>query len=93
MCGDDLVDVLDAMCLLEGCGELATEIVVGRLLQAQAEDPDVQELVRARRRRRRWLHLVQPAEGAEKPGAVPAIRTDGDVRSAAVETPESVEEG
>lgn len=92
VCGGDLVD---AMCLLEGCdaGELATEIVVTRLLQAQVEDPDVQELVRARRRRRRWLHLVESGEGGEEPGAVPTIGTDGRVRSAAVESAESVEEG
>ena len=65
--GDDLVDVLDALCLLEGCepGELATQALVERLLRAQAEDPEVQELVRTRRRRRRrrWLHLVERASG------------------------------
>jgi len=65
VCGEDLVDVLDALCLLEECeaGELATKVLVERLLRAQAENRDVQKLVRARRRRRRrWLHVVEPAE-------------------------------
>ena len=76
-----MTDVLDAMCAVKGCdvGELATKIVVGGLLQVQAEDPDVDELVGARRRRR-WL---QP---------VPSIGTDGGVRSATMET-DSLEEG
>ena len=45
--------------------ELANQALVERLLRALAEDPEVQELVRARRRRRRrrWLHLVERASG------------------------------
>ena len=106
--GEDLVDVLDALCVLEECevGELATKVLVERLLRVQAEDPDVQELVRARRRRRRrrWLHVVEPAEGGwmgvDEVAPVPMGHPRGRVRSATMESrsrslpgPKLVEEG
>lgn len=62
--GDDLVN---ALCALEGCSaaEQATAVLVEWLGRAQAEDPDVQALVRARRRRRSRprLRLLQAVNG------------------------------
>lgn len=84
-----LVDVLDALCMLEGCdaGEFATEVLLKRLRRVQDEDPDV----RGARSRpapatsvapsRRAGALMSPAE-AER---VPTGNAVGGLRSAAVE--------
>ena len=56
----DLVDVLDALAVLceRPAAEVATELVLEGLRRA-VSDPDVDELVRARHRRRLRLRVVR----------------------------------
>lgn len=69
--GDELVDVLDAVAALSGCSprEAAAELLEAELHRAR-RDPDVAQLVRARRRRRarRGLRLAWRADVDEITG-------------------------